>query len=339
MEALLNSLQRQRVFPIGEAGEVAAARRAGNALAADLGFDETGAGRVALVITEAGTNIVKHAQRGEILLRTVERQGKLGVEVIALDSGPGIADLGASMVDGNSTTGTYGVGLGALQRQADEFDVYTRPGGGSALYMLVWREAPSADMARRKTGAICLPMRGETACGDSWGMAEADNRLTVMVADGLGHGPLAAQASNAAIAVLDEHPEASPAELIQLAHGALLSTRGAAIAVARLDSHKRQVEFAGIGNIVAAVFESNARRHLVSHNGIVGSNMRRIQPFTSAWSDDSLLIMHSDGLSTRWDTKNHPGLLARHPGLIASTLYRDFARMTDDATVVAVSER
>lgn len=338
MEIVLSIAQRQTVFSLDEPSQVGTVRRAGGMLAQTLGFDDTMSGRVTLLITEAATNIVKHATRGEILLRPVWSGSVFGIEIIAIDSGPGMADLATSMEDGNSTAGSYGVGLGAIRRLSCEFDIYTAAGGGTVLCMLVWSDPDRVQPSRRKIGVVCLPLPGEEECGDAWTVVEAAGALSVLVADGLGHGPDAARASRAAVLAAERHPAALPGQLMQVVHEALRGTRGAAVGITRLDFHTRQVHFAGIGNIAAAVHESDARHHLVSHNGIVGSNMRKVQEFAASWGADSLLIMHSDGIGTRWDLNRYPGLAARHPSLIAAVIYRDFARLRDDATILVIRE-
>jgi anti-sigma regulatory factor (Ser/Thr protein kinase) len=339
METVLTATARQTIFRIEEVSQVASVRRAGSELAQMLGFDETMTGRVALVITEAATNIVKHAVRGDMLLRAVTHGGTFGVEIIAIDSGPGMRNLAFHMQDGNSTAGSYGAGLGVMRRQSSEFDIYTVPNGGTALCSIVW-SGPNIDHSkRRKVGVVCLPLAGEEVCGDAWAVVESADCLSVLVADGLGHGPEAARASRAAVSAVEQHPNTMPGELIQLIHGALRSTRGAAVGLARLDFHTEELHFVGVGNVAAAVHEADARHHLVSFNGIVGSNMQKLKVFTVAWTENMRLIMHSDGIGTSWDLKQYPGLLACHPSVIAAVLYRDFARLRDDVTVLVVAQR
>ncbi|TFW01157.1 serine/threonine protein kinase [Oxalobacteraceae bacterium OM1] len=334
METVLASVCRQVSLPVREASEIAAARRAANELAKDHGLDETACGRVALVVMEAATNIVKHAGQGEMLLRRVTAGGVPGVEVIALDAGPGMADLAGSARDGTSTAGSYGVGLGAMQRVADEIDIYTYPGKGTAIWMTVWQRTPPP--ASWQIGAACVALPGETACGDSWGVCTEPGSFVVLVADGLGHGPVAAEAAEAATAALVARPALPPGALMQDVQAALRSTRGAAVAIAAIDATTETGRFAGIGNIAASVIEDGQRRQLVSHNGIVGSNMRKVQEMPLAWSERALLLLHSDGLGTRWSLDAYPGLESCHAGLIAAVLYRDFARRRDDVTVLVV---
>jgi anti-sigma regulatory factor (Ser/Thr protein kinase) len=334
MEAVLGSAWRQQRHPVSDNSHVASVRRAAGDLAQQLGFGDVRAGEVAICVTEAATNILKHAGSGEILLRPIA--GK-GLEVLAIDSGPGIVSLQSAFADGTSTAGSYGVGFGAMRRLAAVFDVYSTPGQGLVLYMLLCASGQDC-IPSRTIGVICLPIQGETIPGDCWGMALAPTEATLMVADGLGHGVLAAEASEAAVSLLGREATARPAMLIDDAHALLRSTRGAAVAVAYMDSISETLTYAGIGNIAAHVYFGADRRQLVSHNGIVGSNMRKVQEFTCDWKEGAMLVMHSDGLGSRWDLDAYPGLAARHPALIAAILYRDHCRGRDDVTVVVLNE-
>jgi hypothetical protein len=290
-----------------------------------------------LLVTEAATNVLKHAGHGEILLRPVRRGGAHGVEVVALDHGPGMRDLADNMEDGTSSAGSYGVGLGAMRRMAAEFDVYTAPGKGTVLYMVLWAgAAPPQDILQ--VGLVCQPILGEFACGDSWSMSSGPTQATLMVADGLGHGPLAAQASNAAAEAIARDPGLPPAALLDDAHAMLRHTRGAAVSVAQVDTHAEELCYAGVGNVAAHLFNGAERKQLVSHNGIVGSNMRKVQEFVMPWHPGAMLVMHSDGLGSRWDLDQYPGLVSRHPAVIAAVLYRDFSRKRDDVAVLVVRD-
>ncbi|TFW20841.1 serine/threonine protein kinase [Massilia arenosa] len=341
METVLGFARPQQRCEVHEVSQVAAARRAATDLATALGFDETATGEAALLVTEAATNILKHGSHGEILLRAVRRGGQDGLEIVALDHGPGISNLARSMEDGTSGAGTYGIGLGAMQRLSHEFDIYSAPGKGTVVHLLAWPGQAPPDQDVLQMGAVCLPMAGETVCGDAWSLACGPTRATVLVADGLGHGPDAARASEAAGEVLQRCAAHPPATIIDDAHAALRATRGAAVAVAQIDTHDEELRFAGIGNIAAHLYNGNGieRKQLVSHNGIVGSNVRKIQEFVVPWQPGALLILHSDGLATRWDLDAYPGLLSCHPALVAAVLYRDFCRRRDDVTVLVLRDR
>jgi anti-sigma regulatory factor (Ser/Thr protein kinase) len=327
----------QILLPIEDSSQVGNARRTANDLAAVLGFNSEEAGKVSLAVTEAATNILKHAKCGRILLRALEERRGSGLEILALDRGVGMDNVTASLRDGHSTAGSPGTGLGAMARLADSFQIYSHPNRGTALRIEIWprdRVAPAAPQ-NIEVGAVCLPKTGEAVCGDDWALADANRYCSVMIADGLGHGTEAARAARAATKVLLSQPLAEPRGILEECHRMLTPTRGAAVAVARVEADAGLGQFAGIGNINARV-EGASARSLVSHNGTVGHNVRRIQEFSFPWPDSSLLILHSDGLATHWHLKDYPGLATKHAGLIAGVLYRDFERGRDDVTVVVI---
>jgi hypothetical protein len=259
------------------------------------------------------------------------------MEILALDRGPGIANLSASLRDGYSTAGSLGAGLGALSRLSPGFDVYTQPGHGTALRLEIWGTSlvPALD-SELELGAVCLPQKGEEVAGDGWLLEPSGDYRTVLVVDGLGHGPNAARAARAATNAFAAHPAATPAALMQICHGALAATRGAAGAAARVAAAKKQGSFAGVGNIACRVEWTDQRRQLVSHSGTLGHVMRRVQEFEFGFPAGALLILHSDGLSTHWASTDYPGLASKHAGLIAAVLYRDHDRGRDDVTVVVL---
>lgn len=350
METILSGFGTQLVFDLQDISSVAVVRRAGAVLARELKFDETRTGQLALVITEAATNILKHADDGQILLRAIYQGNHHGIEVLVIDKGPGIENFDWHAEDGNSTAGTYGIGLGALRRLSQDFDIYTQPGKGTVIWMLLWATAEKPTSLPWQIGAVCVPLKGEEVSGDNWAVAMHEHKLTLIVADGLGHGPEAAKAADAAIALADdivipggrgENADfvQSPTVITQRAHQALQGTRGAALAVGQIDSEAGTLAFAGVGNIGVCVVYRESSRHLVSHNGIVGSNLRKVQEFSERWERDALLIAHSDGINTRWDLAQYPGLVHCHTALVAAVIYRDFSRGRDDAAVVVIREQ
>lgn len=335
------------LYRVDDPSHVGEVRRAAETLAVDAGLSETERGTLAIVVTEVATNLARHAHGGRILLREVGEGSAAGVELIALDEGPGIPHVGRAMEDGFSSAGTSGHGLGAIRRMATDFDLYSRRGehggSGTALLARVWSAAAvrarAAATPRFEHGAVCVALGGGRVCGDAWAVLETDRTLVVVV-DGLGHGPEAAEASSEAIRVVRGSPDAAPADLLNMAHGALRSTRGAAIAIAEVDDRDRVVRFAGIGNISAALHGADgSSRSLASHNGTVGHAMRKVQEFQYDWPAGGVLLMHSDGIHSRWRLDAHPGLPLHDPTLVAGVVYREAARGRDDATVVALRER
>jgi anti-sigma regulatory factor (Ser/Thr protein kinase) len=328
----------QVLIQIDDRSQVGEARRAALLMAESLAFDATQEGKIALAVTEAATNIVKHAGNGKILLAPTLRGASIGMELLALDRGPGISNVSASLRDGYSTAGTMGGGLGALSRLSSSFDMYSQPGQGTALRLEVWgtQLTPPPPDAEIELGAVCLPKKGEEAVGDGWLLEASGDYRTMLVVDGLGHGPNAARAARAATDAFAARPAATPPELMRICHEALTSTRGAAGAAARVAATKKHGTFAGIGNISCRIESTGERRQLVSHSGTLGHVMRRVQEFEFAFPAGALLILHSDGLATHWTCADYPGLASKHAGLIAGVLYRDHDRGRDDVTVVVL---
>lgn len=325
---------------VEETSITAEARRTAREMALDLGMDESGAERVAIVATEACTNLLKHAGGGQILLQTAAEESNSVpfLELLAVDQGPGMSNLDNCLRDGYSTGSSPGEGLGAIQRMSKQSDIYTLPGKGTAV-LARWWSLPNGwrPASGLRMGAVNVPMPGEEVCGDSWGFARDDQDLVLVVADGLGHGVEARVASAEAIRQLYEHPDLAPKALLAWIHQALRSTRGAAVAVARIDRVRGKLTFAGLGNISARIYAgSEGKQNLVSLNGTAGHQCDRIMEFSYSWPEDGMLVLHSDGLSTSTGLESYPGLAARDPALIAGVLYRDFCRGRDDATVVVV---
>jgi anti-sigma regulatory factor (Ser/Thr protein kinase) len=327
-----------RAIEVRDQSQVAEARRAAVATAQAQGFDEEDAGRVAIVASELATNLLKHGGGGELLIGSHDdATGSGGVELLALDKGPGMADVGASSRDGHSTAGSAGNGLGAIRRGSHFSDVYSQPGVGTAVLARLEIGLPSEDveLPMAEHGAVSVAMRGEEVCGDAWCRHVLSDGLLLMVADGLGHGPFAAEASLAAVRSFHRTLGATPTEALTAMHAALRPTRGAAIALARVDYTEREVLFAGVGNVAGTVVEADGSvQRMVSNNGTVGHVAKRIRDFTYRLNGQPLVVLASDGLGTGWRLDDYPGLVSRHPSLIAGVLYRDHKRARDDVTVL-----
>ena len=327
-----------KALAILEPSQVGEARRAVAAMGERLGLDATRMGRLAIVATEAASNLIKHGGGGELVVRAIGTAGRPGVEMLALDRGPGIADVARSLRDGYSTSGTPGTGLGAIRRLSDEFDLYSSSGRGTAMLSRLYGAGAAAPEARLQDAAVCLPKPREDVSGDAWAIQYRAAGARVAVVDGLGHGPDAHLAASRALAALAQD-RGTAAEAVETCHDALRSTRGAAVAVAEVDLANREVHFAGVGNVTGAVIAGGRRQNMVSVNGTAGQGTVRVRAFQYAWEPGSVMVMASDGLGTRWSLGDYPGLAARHPALVAGVLYRDHTRGRDDVTVVVVRER
>ena len=306
-------------------------------------FRKNGAGSAALVASELASNLHKHARSGELLFRRLRTAGgdADGMEILALDKGPGIPDVALSRRDGYSTTGTLGHGLGAVERQADEIEIYTHP-TGTVVAARLWRKspAPNASHPHYEVGAVHVSKNGEDVCGDDWAWRLRDSRLSIFIADGLGHGLPAHEAAIAATRVFAAGHELGPGRLVEDVHAALRPTRGAAVASLAVDLERRTAAFAGLGNVSGVVLLPGGGRHsMVSHNGTAGHTAARVQEFHYLVPPGAIIVMFSDGLATQWDLRAYPGLQQRSASVIAGVLYRDFSRRRDDVTVVVARER
>ncbi|MBE4737436.1 MULTISPECIES: ATP-binding SpoIIE family protein phosphatase [Streptomyces] len=338
--------------PVHDSTRVRDARVAAEAAAARAGLDAGRAAGCALVATELATNLLKHAGGGLILLDVVSRPdpdradgAAPMVQIVAIDHGPGVRDVAGALRDGFSTTSSLGAGLGTCRRVADDFDLHSTVGRGTiALARLgsrpVRRPAPASPVPGVRAGGVNVPFAGAEFSGDAWSWVRAGDLITLMLADGLGHGPAAARASSAAVEQLYRAPELPPAQLLRRLEGALRDTRGAAVAVAQLDLAAGRLLFSGVGNIGARLRTGADWQPLLSRPGIVGAHRAaRLPQHEADWGDDRLLVLHSDGLPSRWS----PGPAAHSPSLdpavIAAVIVRDAsspARPVRDDTTVAV---
>jgi len=342
-------------YPVYEPSDVGNLRSAVKRLARSLGFDVELTGRAALVATEMATNLVKHTSvGGEVLISSVamgdgginrQAQGEQiqGIELIALDQGPGMRNPGRLMQDGVSTTASLGGGLGAIRRLSHTFDLYSQPGSGTAILSRLWNIRYQANFASFpgaiNVGAVVIAKPGENVCGDGWAVARQLDRMTFLVADGLGHGPRAAEAMEQALQVFQVNQALPAVDIVRKIHQALRGMRGVVLALASLHFKRQELTYIGIGNIAGYLLSPERVKGLISYGGIVGSQLPKIQKFAFPWSRKDALVIHSDGLKSRWDLSAYTGLIRHHPVLVAAVLYRDFARRTDDVVIVVANHQ
>lgn len=316
---------------ITDSSSVGEARRSAAGMAQKLGFDESRAGELALLATEVARNVLVHGGGGQVIFAGQKDREGPSARIVAIDSGPGISDIARALDDGFSTAGTMGAGLGAMKRMASAFEVFTGPGG-----TIVFLEVGEGRKHSLQIAGLTCPYPGESVCGDGWTYHRETERTVVLLTDGLGHGLGAAEAAWEAAAVFHDNIQLSPGEMLSSIHDTLRKTRGAVASVVEIRSKDRKLTYCGVGNISAVLLNGNGSRNLVSHNGTLGHFAPRIQEFKSEWSPHSTLILHSDGVQTRWDLSSYAGLIARHPAVIGGALLRDFRRQRDDASVVVI---
>ncbi|MCX4703510.1 SpoIIE family protein phosphatase [Streptomyces sp. NBC_01352] len=331
--------------PVHDSTRVRDARVAAEHAAALAGLDEPRTAAAALVATELATNLLKHAGGGRMLVDLVApptpSDGACLVQIAAIDHGPGMADVSAALRDGFSTTRSLGAGLGTCRRIADGFGLHSAPGRGTvALARVGARAKGPAPVAVVRAGGVNVPFAGAEYSGDAWAWVRSGDRLTLMLADGLGHGPQAARASTAAVQALHRAAHLPPAEALVHLDTALRGTRGAAVAVAQVETGAGLLRFAGVGNIGARLREGERWRSLLSRPGIVGVHRHAtLREDRLTWAADRLLILHSDGLPSRWTPPSDADLLAADPAVVAAVTVRDASSSAwpvRDDTAVAV---
>jgi anti-sigma regulatory factor (Ser/Thr protein kinase) len=331
------------LHPVGDQLQVSTIRLEAMSLGRTHGLDADAVERLGIVATEMAANIVRHAGSGQIILRAVGEHTTGCIEILALDKGPGIADKTRAMRDGLTPPGGVprDAGIAGIRRLANLFDLYSHTGAGTAVVAHVGANAAmecSTAIEHGSIGAVCVPLHGEEECGDAWMVDVAPERVTLLLVDGLGHGPEAAVAARAATAIFHESARTTPVIMLGAMHATLRSTRGAALSMATVDMTRRTVCFGGVGNVDGRVLAAEANRHLIPQNGIVGHTMPQPHFDETPWPAGGRLLLHSDGISSRWRPDAYPGLLARHPALLAGVLFRDFARARDDATVLVIRD-
>jgi anti-sigma regulatory factor (Ser/Thr protein kinase) len=338
--------QDMRWLTVEDVSAVPSCRAAGQALATRLGFPAARAEQLALAVTEAASNLYKHARRGSLLLRVNRDLEQPGIELVTIDAGPGLPDVSAALRDGHSTAGTLGIGLGAIRRLADFADLYSVPGHGTALVARFWPvpgptvpgptvpgpTVPGPPVIGR--AGLLRPITGETECGDDFAAVQAGDTVTAIMCDGLGHGPLAAAAASQAVAAVLDQPDGEPAALLERVHRRMAGTRGGAVGIVQLSGSVAR--FAGLGNIAASILSDGTRKSMLSVPGIAGFQARVIRQFDYEVPPGAAVILHSDGLSSRWEVAALPGLAARDPLVIAAVLLAEAGQHRDDAGVLVL---
>jgi anti-sigma regulatory factor (Ser/Thr protein kinase) len=293
-------------------------------------------GRAELVATELATNLVRHAEPGGWML--VRPLAPCSVELIAVDRGPGIADLAAVLAGRIAEPGGLGCGLAAVRRASARFDIASRPGHGTVVLSVVDLDVEPTGPAPRPRPWAGVSIGITEPCGDGWAVAEAGDALSVAVVDGLGHGAKASLATEAALTQF----AADPTDLDSFSRKAnqrLRETRGAAVTVCQLDRRAAEVRYLSIGNVSGRVVTPRETRGLVTYSGTLGLQIEppRARVSTAAWPPGASLVLWTDGLSTRVEVATGDGLLEHDPAVVAATLHRDHTRNRDDATVVVVN--
>ena len=329
------------VFTAFDRSYLALLKREIQQLAVQVGFSGHRLAEFDLIVAEIATNLIKHAGGGEILVRLLEQPTK-GLELIGFDNGPGMSNPARMLEDGISTTNTLGHGLGSIQRLSDEFSLYSQPKWGTVILSRVYLDGRSA-LPHTNGAAIrslLIPKPGELVCGDGFAVKVSQQLVKVFLGDGLGHGPEAHKAVQTAIQAFQSSMATNPVELLQEIHRAVTKTRGLVGTVAVLDKLSNKWKVCGIGNITARLHNLSlleTPKTFLSYNGILGLNMpRTINEQVAPYQRGQTLLLGSDGLRSRWDASRYPSIRNQDPTILATALYKDYARRTDDTSIAVV---
>jgi len=178
------------------------------------------------------------------------------------------------------------------------------------------------------------PHPREQVSGDAWAIDWHEGACRLAVIDGLGHGPEAAAAAARACAALAAQPKLGPVEALAACHDALAGTRGAAISIAQIDPPAELLTYAGIGNVDAQLWQGGTSQRPIAYRGIVGVTYRTVRSFAVPLAPAWLLILHSDGVSARFDAFAVPDEAKTDPQTLADLVLERWGQQTDDATVL-----
>lgn len=330
----------QKYMVISNSAEVIAIRRMAKDIAHDIGFDEVTRSEISLVVSELASNILKYANRGVVTLTPVCSDTREGLMIEAEDEGDGF-DQQTSMVDGVSTSGTLGVGLGAVNRLMDEFHVLQRENRtGTRIVCKRWLHDNSnvaGEHCPFDFGVISRPKPGETANGDSYVIKQIKTGSLVAVIDGVGHGVLAYQAANAARQYVERHAESPLPDIFKGVDRACASTRGVVMAIAVFDWKQHIYRCASVGNIEVNVFHPHTEKpKFIVRRGIVGKHAPQPVITENEWHPGDIFAMHSDGISTHWSWNDFTQYASYPAQVIAENIYTATQKDRDDATILIV---
>lgn len=323
----------------GKADVLVAGRRA-RRVAGEVGFEDAAIEEVALAVHELASNIVKHAGEGAIALDPVADGDCRGVEVRAHDSGPGIADVDRAVVDGYSTAGGLGGGLGTVLRLMDDvvIDADGPPEAGATVTATRWEgtRAAGPESPPLAVGAATRPKPGREAIGDAFLVEHGDGETLVGVIDGLGHGRAAHEAADRARRHVLTHADRPLAELFDGVDRTCREGRGVVMLLARFDWAAETVALGTVGNVALKVCGAAEPRRLVPERGVLGANASTPTVREWDWDPDAVVVIHTDGLRSNWRCDEVPLGAERPVTGVAGELRRSLSNGDDDATVLVV---
>ena len=321
-------------IPVIDEASVALVRELVRSEAVRVGLGEIPMASLVNVASELAHNQRIHARSGVVVVRPVQRGEQRGLEVVAADRGAGLADVSRALEGKPSTAGSLGVGLAAVLELADEVDIDVRLGEGTCVWA---RKFDGPSPRRPRVGVFGRSYPGERYSGDDAAFVRSADALLVAVADGLGHGELAREASVRAVRLVAANPARSPEALLAECDRELARTRGAVMASARLEA-LGDLTVAGVGNVGAHLYGPEASWRFGGSSYVLGSpgGARRIAVEHHHVEVRDMVVLFSDGIRAKLDLAGELDLLREHPAVIAQRVVERFARDDDDVLVMVV---
>jgi anti-sigma regulatory factor (Ser/Thr protein kinase) len=309
-----------------------------HSLVVSAGFSDRKIGEIDIIVAELVSNLVKHSGGGSLLVKLIEEEGLQGVELVAIDNGPGMTDITRMVADGVSTKNTLGQGLGAMKRLSQVFQVYSQKNWGTIILCRIFE----TDLPKFNKPPLCsvktviIPKTGESSCGDGFVSKSNKETIKLFLGDGLGHGPEAEKAIVTACDAFLKCEEESPSEIIRYINSHVKKTRGLVGTVAAYSVREKKWQLCGVGNISTLVRSPSNSRMYSSYNGIIGLNVpNTLKNQEVDREDEQVIIMCSDGIKSRWDGAQYPAIMRYDLTMLTAALLKDFARYTDDMSVAA----
>lgn len=326
-------------YKIDDRSLIAFIKREIHNLALEIGFTPHRAAETDIIVAELTSNLIKYANGGELLYRAHLEEDQKQIEIYCLDNGMGFENVAKIMNDGYSSSNTLGHGLGSIKRLSNDFQIYSMRNWGCVQYVKIC-EKPDFKFPLLKTGlnyaTIAVNYPGEKLCGDGYYIKHSSKGFQIFVGDGLGHGEAANDAAQLAIKVFRQTTEWDPAEILREIHSKVKKTRGLVATIASVDYKSEVWTLCGIGNINTRIYNGLENKTYTPYNGIIGHNIPRTLNNTIVpYKKHQIIIMHSDGLRTRWNLNDMTSIFKHNPGIIAASLLKENIRGTDDATILA----
>ena len=317
-----------------------------SAIAQRLNISELKREGMLLVASEMLSNQIKHAG-GRGMIQLWQQPGPV-LDILALDYGPGIANLRQAEMDGFSTTNTLGKGLGTIRRLSDESFSYTqqessnkvRKWSGAIFLSRFHTDSGSGtkkndDLAGFDVGLFSNSLSDNIYNGDRIYIQRSGKKLRWLHLDGLGHGKQAQDATDH-LAVHLAHC-ATPDELLAAVDRQLVGTRGAVAIIGEIDLAQKKMQMLGVGDMHAHLYDKNQIQDIIFAPGILGREHRSTSHFQADFSKKCMVVTASDGIRRNLDIGNFNGLFNQPPQLIAYTLGNIMGRISDDQSICVSS--